>query len=524
MPYYDGPYSYGSGGWWEFDEEFEKDNRYSPQYGYGSYYGGYGGKNYYGGYYDYYSSYYSSRKSIEPSKLENIVQDSFDRLMFQDVKAINPKVGDTIRTGKWHLSSFEELARDLFCDLYKNDPILKEEPPEGTLLNRKIVKEFMENPNTELLRDYTVYDDFYAGCASVSALNEIIERIKNDDELRELAQKQNQIQNMDDGADKEQAIKEFGDAVESCSSKIRDAVSKSVSSSIEETKKTNDIMDFFGCSKDVAGLKMKPEDKFNLLEEWEKIKGMAKYIGRYKQLAESANLSNKRSKTVELCDIDIGDDIMHALPTEQMLMLNPLLRVEFFRRFVEKQLMQYNYKRDIPSGRGPIIALLDDSGSMYNDNESAVKARGALFGLIEVAKKEKRDIGICIFSSGDDMSSFLIEKGKTNPEQILQILSVNYGGGTNYYKPLRWALDLAKKSLFKESDIVMITDGDCYMNDEQLENINKLKKERDLRTSVVLLNDEGYIGSDLDDNLKEWADEVYTDDNDTTFESIFKSM
>ena len=503
------PYSYYDGYW----------DSYGYPSSYGSYYGGYGGKNYYDGYYDYYSSYYSSRKSIEPSKLENINQDSFDRLMFQDVKVINPKVGETLRTGKFYLHSFEELARDLFCSLYKNDPMLKKEPPEGTLFNRKILEEFMSNPQTELLRDYTVYDDFYAGCASVNTLNDIIERIKTDEDLKKIADKQNQILGMEDGEGKEEEIENLKKLISTQSEKINEVVSKAIIDAQKDVKKKDDIMDFFGCSKEIENSKLKPQDKFNLLEEYERIKDMAKYIGRYRQLASSSRFSNKKDKNVELCSIDLGDDIMHALPTEQLLMMNPTLKMEFFRKYTEKQLIQYNFKRDVPSGQGPIIALLDDSGSMYDGNDTAKKARGALFGLIEVAKKEKRDIGICIFSSGGEMSTFLIEKGKVDPQQIVQILEIMYAGGTNYYEPLEWALDLAKKSLFKEADIVMITDGDCYLNNSQLSRINKLKRERDLKSSVILLGD-----YDFNDNLEEWADNIYTDSGDDTFKSIYDSM
>ena len=440
--------------------------------------------------------------------------------MFQDTKVITPSVGETIRAGKFWLNSFEELARDLFCSLYKNDPQLKQQVPEGTHFNRKIIEEFMSDPQTELLRDYTVYDDFHAGCASVSLLKDIIQKIKENEDLQELAKMQNQIGSMPEGDAKEKAKKELEEKVEIYGVPIREIVKEAVDSAKKDAKEKNNIMDFFGCSKDTSDVKIKPEDKFNLLEEWERVKDMARYVGKYKQLAESSRFSNKRDKSVELCDITIGDDIVHSLPTEQLLMMNPTLKMEFFRRFTEKQLIQYNFRRDVPSGKGPIIALLDDSGSMYDSQRNAQKARGALFGLIEVAKKEKRDIGICIFSSHGEMSTFFIEKGKTNPDQILQILTVCYEGGTDFYGPIKWGLDLAKKSVFKEADIVMITDGECSISSDQKNTIDKLKKERELKISTILLGDGCYSIEEVES----WSDEVYTDGEDNTYKSIYSSL
>ena len=74
---------------------------------------------------------------------QNIYQDTFDGLVFEDIKNQSPKIRERIKKGQELLTLFPELEKDIFAALYKNDPQLVPEAPYGTQLNRKQLETFM---------------------------------------------------------------------------------------------------------------------------------------------------------------------------------------------------------------------------------------------------------------------------------------------------------------------------------------------------------------------------------------------
>ena len=92
------------------------------------------------------------------------------------------------------------------------------------------------------------------------------------------------------------------------------------------------------------------------------------------------------------------------------------------------------------------------------------------------------------------------------------------------------ALELIKDSTFKNSDIVFITDGDCYVSDSFSRKFNQIKEEKDFRTLGVLVNmGRGHIS---DSSLKEFCDSItlvsdiadLTDSNSVANTTIFGAL
>src|SRR5690606_31682772 len=116
----------------------------------------------------------------------------------------------------------------------------------------------------------------------------------------------------------------------------------------------------------------------------------------------------------------------------------------FLQRYVEHNLLMYEYEGVQDLGKGPIIALIDMSSSMAKEigggdkiglsNASITRstyAVGIALALCLLANKDKRDIYIGFFNSMM-AKQFTFKKGVYTPDDIIALSRVSHSGGTNY--------------------------------------------------------------------------------------------
>lgn len=244
---------------------------------------------------------------------------------------------------------------------------------------------------------------------------------------------------------------------------------------VQEAQDMKDAMDDvegFGVGRG-AGKKgginpLSDENVSPIKKAYEKIRGdhrimqIAKLAGRLRRIAANVRRSRVKHGSDELQDIELGGEIQRLIPSELVKFVNPALKMALLRDIVEKKAMQYRLDGTDTQGMGPIIVLLDKSGSMgdyphYRDHWATAVA----LALYERAKIEKRPMLVLPFN-GCVIDEFEIRPGQQFPETLLQMRP---GGGTNFIAPLSKAADFIEKEMqtggkFKTADIVLITDGD----------------------------------------------------------------
>lgn len=460
---------------------------------------------------------------IDNSK-QNVQQDAFDKLTWTDMRKNSEVLTDKVMQGQSFLDLFPELAQDVFSSLYKFEPSLTETAPKGTEVNRQQMESIMESEQYNNLRNYTALDDFTSAMATVDVLGTVIEKFQNDPELQELAKKQNEVNKPKSKPKKGKGCGggdgeiDLSNEVSKMASKIRQAVKAGLKQAEKNAEENEEAFEALGCGTDSPERKtMDFADKQTLLEQYKKVQTMAKYIGKYRNLCTSARTERIKTTKVELCGVTMGNDITHALPQELNALNHPALKFDFYRKMAEKQLLQYDMQADEPTGEGSIVCLVDDSGSMYDENERI--ARGIMFGLLECAKKDGRDFAVDIFSGSESNYKMEIPKGRYTAKQLVNLLRVSYKGGTEYREPFRYAMETIKKDRFKNADIVLITDEEYYPSEQFIDEINKFKKEHDCKIIMI------HVGRGYDENrFAEWVDTVYADMGDETVTEVYKSV
>lgn len=459
-------------------------------------------------------------------KKNNIIQDGFDEMIWNEMRNKSPKIRQEIDKGQEVLHSFLSLSQDIFASLYKGTPVLTDTVPYGTELNRKQVETFLESQECEDLRMYTQLDDYASAVSCTTVLDEITTRLKEDENLRKLAEEQNkenkeeEEETKDDSPEQQEKKQQQRDKMQSMinnsAGNIRRAVNAGIKKAKQEAEENAEAINSLGWDNSKSELTHMPfKDRDVLMQQLKRVKDLSKYIGRMRALATATSSTKIRSNQVELCGVTMGNDIARALPQELVQLRHPLLRYNIYSKLAEHQLLQYEMKRNEKMGRGHIICLVDDSGSMYG--EASKLARGAMFGLLECAKLDKRNFAVDIFSDTNSEYKKEFKGGKATIQETLDILGVNFGGGTDYDGPIKWAMKKIEEAEYKNADIVIITDGQCRLADHIRKELVEIKKKTGTKIVGIML-----CGTPQE--LSQWCDNIYTDLGDDTMSDIMNNI
>lgn len=201
----------------------------------------------------------------------------------------------------------------------------------------------------------------------------------------------------------------------------------------------------------------------NLLSQSRQLKDIVKLIGRMKDSFARKQREKSASGFHELVGITRGNDLARVTPGELIKLANPETESLFYSGYLQQSLMQYEIKGKQPQETGPIILCIDDSGSM-NKWENFSKALGVT--LATEATKAGRDVWILMFDTRTKKYHF---RGGYSGD-ILEFIGHRFmGGGTDFDKPLKAAIDILKdEPKADKADVLFISDGECYLYDESL--------------------------------------------------------
>lgn len=225
---------------------------------------------------------------------------------------------------------------------------------------------------------------------------------------------------------------------------------------------------------------MDPSERLRIAERLNnpRMKQIADMVGRMKRFAMSQQAQKVIDAPHEIVDVEMGDDLRRVLRSEFAFLGRQETKIEFYRRYVEKQLLQYKEQGREDVGRGPIVCCIDNSGSMSGAPENW--AKGVAEALRRICQEQGRDFHAIYFESNRHRERFDFPEGKGEFEKVLAFLSVSAAGGTEFDGVLTEALAKAQ-NMFDEkrqgkADIVFITDGEAFLDEGW---INNFVTERD---------------------------------------------
>jgi uncharacterized protein with von Willebrand factor type A (vWA) domain len=224
-------------------------------------------------------------------------------------------------------------------------------------------------------------------------------------------------------------------------------------------------------------------------------KTMVDLIGRM-QITTKAKIAKIDEKQVLLADIEYGNDITRLTKMELMNAVMPETEVLFLKRYAERKLQQRKASGTSKVGKGDMIIMLDESGSM--GGTPATLAKAFSIAMVEMAIQEGRKAIVMGFTGGVNYIWSFSKKScqvkhssrwhkVPQAEGVSYILGHRTGGGTSFGRVMGAALELLSEN--KNADLVMVSDACDGMPARHVDELNRLKKSMGVRTMAVFISD-----------------------------------
>lgn len=210
----------------------------------------------------------------------------------------------------------------------------------------------------------------------------------------------------------------------------------------------------------------------------------------------------------EMYSITRSRDITRLLPAETILLRHPVLKKKFYADFTEGKLLTYHLQgRNWAGGRpkkkkGPVVALVDTSGSMQGFPEFIAKS--IILATSKIMRMQERSVKVVLFSGPGNTHEIELHFQRKLPAEFLSFLQTTFGGGTDFNTALKSGLTSVREPEFIGADLLFITDGISELsNREVLSSWKKFKRKQESRVYAFI------IGSTDEGGLSEISDYTY---------------
>lgn len=287
-------------------------------------------------------------------------------------------------------------------------------------------------------------------------------------------------------------------------------VQDSAQNLFSDLQEISEVMGNWGLGNDGTYQKMSYQEKMDMisrLKNSEKLKRISLLAGKLKEIFMQGEKAKTKRANSSIDDIVQGNNVSRLLPSELARYGIKGARKAFYKDFIQKKLLQHEYAGKRKKGKGPIVAMVDCSGSMSGTSE--IYAKAVCMTLLDMSRRQKRNFLVVHFDSGTRPDNLHVNKfSKKNPYNIKEVIDLaEYfgGGGTEFEPPLQRARnEIDDEPEFTKADIVMITDGCAPVGDNFLEDFNKWRKKKTISLFSILI-DSGWSNTET---LERFSDRV----------------
>ncbi len=405
-------------------------------------------------------------------------------------------------------TNWEKLARDMFYSYLTHDrPEIVDPCDPGVELHKRIMPKMMLTDEHAKARNMTRDDATMAAVATMAAakvLKEILgeELAEQAQESEEYQQLVNQVMghmgDLDDlrqqAADKHQAGQAIPQALRDAikqavaakqaaqagaaaaaqsatpmSAKAMEAIEAAAAAGQDAAEAAGNLPSFGAGFGQGEPSYESPEQALSIAEAWAnnpQLRQMAELFGRLDKDIRFHRSNRVIGGNDEIVDVQFGDNLSRVLPCEWGLFADEDTELDFLARYASGDLLQFSTVGEENAGRGPIILVLDGSGSM--SGASNIWARAVAMCLLHIARLEKRDFCAIEFSGGNEFAQWtMYARQQLKADVVLDMASHFFGGGTTPIVGVAAAAKFMQDAPeFKKADCVMIGDGEAGFGPE----------------------------------------------------------
>ena len=307
---------------------------------------------------------------------------------------------------------------------------------------------------------------------------------------------------------KRRQVEAVGKMVDASTAGNQDVISALVAQAVRSAaEKAEEVQSIIGAWSDDPGKLEKNEVNEELLAKVRGsnvLKNVAKYLGRFREIFAQGKRNGYAYGRGEKYSLELGNDLSKALTSELAMLASPQTMPLFLQKYQRRQIKQYQRREPIYKGIGDIICCLDESISTAGD--PAAWGKAVALTLLEIAADGGRNFALVHFSDPGDFKTDLFRPGGYTVEDKMAAAELFLNGGTDFETPIREALRLMKEDGFENADIVFISDGECKMPEDFLEELRKEQTERRFTVTGVLLDSDN---PGMEFSLKAFCQNIY---------------
>lgn len=207
------------------------------------------------------------------------------------------------------------------------------------------------------------------------------------------------------------------------------------------------------------------------------IEAIAQLAGRMWKAVASDVARERTDDPHEVVDVKVGGDVERVLASEIAQLFVPEMEDMAAIKILEDRAAEYRMQGVNSVTRGPLVLVLDESGSMHDDGHGYgykgrnTWAKACALALLRLAHQGNRMVRVVHFSTGTAVT----ECAPGDTKAVLRMLRHFFGGGTDIGTALEVALDQVgelEKNGYVGADIVLVTDGEdgSYAHQEKVLN------------------------------------------------------
>jgi uncharacterized protein with von Willebrand factor type A (vWA) domain len=450
----------------------------------------------------------------EAPAFENVIRaDRFDHESYARALSLPGNELGKTRLSRPDLPTFPPLIEDLFLT-FKKTGIRFVKPDDLTddyQLNREALEAVVETPEHESVRaSGTVGDEYLSGIATQAVATELAKRLeqafaKQQQHQRELEELARLIASGAELDDIQQFADEHGiddpDSVTDQAADLKDdlvdelrwamrAGLKRAMAEVEDAGAAMMLARGWGSQQGGGASAQDPKvlaALSALLRQNPFVLEVLKQLGRYQRVMQASQKAKAEGR-IKPVGVELGDDVSSVVVDELALLADEQLEDVFFYKLATKSLTQLKREALEPLGEGPIVVVVDESGSMMGSRR--MWASSVVLCMIQLAQSRNRALRVIHMGTPRDglvIDDFVKASKPDTPERIIRCVNHFFGGGTDFDYWVDDAIAPIARAdpRLGKADVTLITDGDCRPSESTIQKWQKAKEQYGFRCFAV---------------------------------------
>lgn len=233
-------------------------------------------------------------------------------------------------------------------------------------------------------------------------------------------------------------------------------------------------------------------DADRLVSAFKRVRGnfmlrrICELAGRYRRAASSQQALKTTHGLDELVGVELSGDVHRLVPSE-LALLDSDLEMDLLRRLVERQCLSREYRGVDDESKGPIVVVVDESGSM--NGEPIAHAKAFALAMAWIARKQNRWCCLASFADATQGRYIVLPPNNWPTDKVTDWLSYMYSGGTSPVYPLetipsQWESMGCPRG---KTDMILLTDGEMRLHPTTATRFNEWKKRENVKMHLLAI-------------------------------------